>query len=88
MFNHTGNTDYNSEPYTVIFSPGVIRYQFDVLIVDDNILENDETFRLSINASSLIRGVTVGSVDQATVNIFDEDGKYHANILLMFHLCT
>ena len=75
MFNHVENTDYNSGPYTVIFTPGVIRYQFDVLIVDDNVIENDEAFRLTINASSLLRGVTVGSVDQATVNILDEDSK-------------
>ena len=73
------NTDYYSGPYTVIFSPGVIRYQFNVLIIDDNVLENDKSFRLSINVSSLIRGITVGSVDQAIVNILDEDSKFKLN---------
>ena len=95
------NTDYNSGPYTVIYSPGVIRYQFDVVIIDDNVLENDESFRLSINASSLIRGITVGSVDQAIVNILDEDSKFNKEAIdsyiaiivrmfhiRMFHICT
>ena len=52
------------------------RTQFDVLIMDDNILEYDETFELHINASSLPNRVSVGSVQLATVNISDEDSKF------------
>ena len=75
-FNHIGGADFSSGPYIVIFLPGMTRTQFDVLIMDDNILEYDETFELRINASSLPNRVSVGSVQQATVNISDEDSKF------------
>ena len=60
----------------VTFPPGMIRYQFDVSIIDDNVLENNENFRLNINGSSLISGITVGSLHQASIYIVDEDSKF------------
>ena len=45
------------------------------MITDDNILEYYETFGLSINVSSLPSQVDVGSVQQATVSISDDDSK-------------
>jgi len=54
----------------------VIRHQFDVSIIDDNVLENNEIFRLNVNGSSLISGITVGSLHQATIYIVDEDSKF------------
>ena len=68
--------DYNSGPYTVQFNVGVTNSSFNVMITDDNILENDETFNLNINTSSLPNAVTVGAPDQATVTIPANDGKY------------
>ena len=47
---------------------------FDIQINDDNILENNENFMLTINQSSLPTGITVGS-PQAIVTIVDNDGK-------------
>ena len=44
---------------------------FDIPINDDCILEDNETFNLTINPSSLPNGVTVGSYHQATVTIVD-----------------
>ena len=48
---------------------------FDIPINDDDILEGDEDFMLTINPSSVPTGVTVGNPDQATVTIVDDDGK-------------
>ena len=48
---------------------------FDIPINDDDILEINENFRLTIEQSSLPTGVTTGSPDQATVTIVDNDRK-------------
>ena len=70
-----GGVDYNSGPYTVQFNAGVAKRSFNVMINNDNILENDETFNLNINTSSLPSGVSVGTTDQATVTILANDGE-------------
>ena len=48
---------------------------FDIPINDDDILEGNENFTLTIDPSSLPTGVTVGIPDQATVTVVDNDGK-------------
>ena len=67
--------DYGSGPYTVTFPAGATSVPFNVSINDDTILEGDEDFMLTIDPSSLPpTGVTVGSPDQATVTIVDDEG--------------
>ena len=48
---------------------------FNIPINDDDILEINENFRLTIEQSSLPTGVFVGSPGQATVTIVDNDRK-------------
>ena len=48
---------------------------FDIPIVDDNILENDEDFNIIIVSGSLPDDVTRGNPGAATVTIVDNDGK-------------
>ena len=67
--------DYTSGPYTVTFSAGQTTATFDVPINDDNILEDNENFILTISPSSLPNNVTVSDPDEATVTIVDDDGK-------------
>jgi len=57
------------------FIPGVTRMEFDVLIINDNLVEGNETFILSINESSLSKSVAVDNHSQATVIIVDDDSK-------------
>ena len=70
-----GGVDYNSGPYSVQFNVGMTNGSFIVMINDDNVLENDETFTLNINPSSLPSGVTVGTPSQATMTILANDGE-------------
>ena len=70
-----GGIDYNSGPYNVTFSPGVTRAPFDIMINNDNILERNESFRLTIAMDSLPKKVTNVSIAQATVIIVDDDSK-------------
>ena len=67
--------DYTSGPYTVTFPAGSTTATFDVPINDDNILDGDEDFILTIDQTSLPTGVTRGSLGEATVTIVDDDGK-------------
>ena len=50
------------------------RVPFDVQIIDDMILENDEDFDLIINLGSLSDNVMRGSTDRTTVTIVNDDG--------------
>jgi len=48
---------------------------FDVSIRDDDILENDEHFNLTINPSSLPSHITLTDPSQAVVTIIDNEGE-------------
>ena len=68
--------DYNSGPYPVTIPAGETSVTFDVPITDDNILEGNENFMLTIDQSSLPTGVIRGDPSESTVTIVeDNDGK-------------
>ena len=72
-----GGVDYESGPYTVVIPAGETRFSFAVPITDNDVLEGNENFNLTINASSLPNRVTVTNPYQATVTIVDNDGKIY-----------
>ena len=49
------------------------RASINVAIIDDNLVEGNESFTLSIASSSLPNNVTVGNLSQTTVTIVDND---------------
>ena len=67
--------DYDSGPYTVTFPAGQTTSSFSVPINDDDILEGNENFMLTIDETLLPTGVTRGNPGEATVTIVDDDGK-------------
>jgi len=67
--------DYGPGPYDVRIPAGDTSVTFDVPIVDDDILENDEDFDLTIVRGSLPDGVTRGNPGTSTVTIINDDGK-------------
>ena len=67
--------DYTSGPYTVTFLAGQTTATFDVPINDDNILEGNEDFILTIDATSLPIIVIYGNPGQTTVTIVNDDSK-------------
>ena len=71
---NTGS-DYEFRPYMIEFIPGVTRMGFDVLIINDNLVEGNETFILSINESSLSKSVAIDNHSQTAVIIVDDDSK-------------
>ena len=70
-----GNVDYTSGSYNVIFPAGITSASFDVSIIDDNILESNETFSLNIIHHLLPTKVTRGNPKTSTVTIVDDDSK-------------
>ena len=67
-----GGTDYGSGPHDVIFPAGMTRVPINVSLTDDNMLEGNEHFILTIHPSS---HVIVDYPGQAIVNILDQSGK-------------
>ena len=71
------NVDYDSGPYTVIIPAGNENVMFDVSIIDDNQLEMNETFELSIESTSLssrvFPGTSTSLPSTTTVYIINDD---------------
>jgi len=59
----------------VIIPAGRISVPFDIPINDDSVFEENEEFFLTINQSSSLNGVIIGSPNIAVVNISDDDGE-------------
>ena len=68
-----GGVDYDSGPFDITFPAGETLAIFNVSINNDNIVEGNENFTLSINSSSLPHDVTVVNPVQTTVTIVDDD---------------
>ena len=69
-----GDDDYESGPFIVIFPAGVTTAPVIVMIINNNQLENNETFNLIID-SSLLPSNIISHPSQATVTIIDDDSK-------------
>ena len=67
--------DYTMGLYNVTFPANVTVGVIDIPICDDVVLEEDESFNVSIVSQSLVDNVTIGSVGEATVIIVDDDRK-------------
>ena len=69
-----GGVDYDSGTFSIMISAGQTTASLNIGINDDNILEDNEQFKLSIRESSLTGRVMVGNPDETTVIIVDNDG--------------
>ena len=74
-----GNIDYNFGPYTVTFIAGNTTASLNISIIDDDVLENNENFFLTINRVyhnySQSNKVTADTTYRPIVNIIDDDCK-------------
>ena len=73
---YIGNVDYDPGPYLFTISAGMTSITFDATMVNnDNTLEDNENFYLTINSSSLPNDITAGNPFQVEVTIIDDDCK-------------
>ena len=77
-----GDIDYHSGPYHVMFPAGMIRVRFIVLINDDSLLEENETFTLTIKSSLPRRVLAKSDQAQAKVTIVDTECEYYMMLLM------
>ena len=76
--NNTSTRDYKPETREVSFKKGINIALLNISIFDDNLLEDDETFNVTIDSSSLPSNVIiVDDASTAIVTILDDDGKHH-----------
>ena len=94
VFYLTGNLDYRIFPArrTVTFSAGSTRAQYSgYLVIDDALVERDETFDLIIDNSTLPNGVSLGDPCQARITIQDDDSEWSCSkaiLATMYMLIT
>jgi len=67
--------DYFSGPYFIMFPAGTTKVMFSIALINDDVLEETETFNVIINSSSLPSNVTIGEFGDAAVIIWDNDGE-------------
>ncbi|MDE0278418.1 MAG: hypothetical protein OYH76_21185 [Defluviicoccus sp.] len=60
-----------------VLKAGYQRDSFDILCVYDDLVEPDETIVLTLDASALPNGVTVGAIPTMTLTIRDDESRDH-----------
>ena len=78
--------DYQLVDLQLEFLPGEVRVEFNVTIVDNNIIEGEESFLLLLSISDDItsKGVQLGPNAEATVTITDNDGELAGTCTMEF----
>ena len=69
-----GGVDYASGPFNITIPAGKTNATLNISIFNDNVLEGDEVFLLTIDQTSLPSVVT--SNNSTSVIIIDDDCKY------------
>ena len=72
----TGGEDYKVGPYSVTFPTNTTSVFMENLLNDDDIVEMDEYFNLTIDTSSLPIGVYASDPYHTRVIIHDDDSKW------------
>ena len=81
--------DYDSTPINATFTAGTTRAMVNVSVINDDIVELQETFDLSFTIPSSLQGQVIsGTIATATGIIADDDSKKilleSVNLLYMF----
>lgn len=70
-----GNSDYNPGPYSIAFPAGNTNVTFNVTVTDDNVLEHDESFYLSISLPTTASKIRLGETTQTRITIENDDSE-------------
>ena len=72
---NVGGSDFIFVPHYVSFPAGVMRVAFNVTIVEDNILEHNESFSVGVDPLTLPNKIIIGSSSHTTITIIDDDSE-------------
>ena len=69
------NNDYSPGPYAITFPAGRKSISFNISITNDNVLEGNEMFNLTVRITNslILSRVNTGNVSQVAVTILDND---------------
>ena len=67
--------DFQKVNYTFEFEKGVTEQELDVFPIDDNVVEADEIYNLTIKFLSFHLRVVIGENKTTTITLYDDDGK-------------
>ena len=73
----TGDKDFSTDSQFVTFPPGITRVNFNVTIIDDNEVEEDEDFQLAILSQQSNRRIVIGRRRRTRIIIMDDDKGWY-----------
>ena len=83
------NIDFISVPQTVTIIAGTNSSTITIPVVNDNIVERNETFNMSLTTpSSLCPGITTGAIASATATIIDTSSELKCWLLVICIVVT
>ena len=81
-----GGVDYYSGPYNVTFPARANSVTFNITIINDNVLEYNETFNLTIIESSLPEDIILGEIYLTKVTILNDGGSGEYAVQPLMHI--
>jgi len=90
-----GDVDFELAPYSVTFSSGIMTTSVTIPIINDDMLEGNETFIVNINIGTLFPkdvNISVGTMSSTAITIVDTTGEYtsesqHCNQAFIHRTC-
>ena len=78
--------DFDFVPQIITFPRDEDTITVQIMLNDDMILEEKETFAVTLNVTGNVKDVMVGNRNTVMVTIEDNDGKYVQNVYLVFFI--
>ena len=77
LFWHLGDDiDFDSDPQTINIIAGTSSSTIQITVINDNIVERDESFSMSLTVPSLYSpGISAGNITSATATIIDTSSE-------------
>ena len=73
-----GNSvDFNSATQTVTITAGTNSSTVNITVINDNIVEGDEMFTMTLDVPATSHGVIAGAITMATATIIDSTSTLH-----------
>ena len=74
------NDDFNSTSQTATITAGSSSSTVNITVVDDNIVEGDETFTMNLSVPNVSR-IMAGAITMATATIIDTSSRLQYNAI-------
>ena len=72
----TGGVDFDTTPLTATFDSGMTMSSVSVPVIDDDVVEGNETLNAILSIPLSVHRITVGDRHTATITIIDSTSKY------------